>query len=376
MREIAPCCEKTVTGGIDTTMYRWFLCFSFIVLTAAFQPAVAGSPVRVRINTAHGLDNARGAVKDAGLNGATEVIVTPSSEFNGRPFLPPDKFIHDAQAAQATIMSSSFSGWDYLFDTAQYTALSRNGLVHVYAYEPRKSQPFGASPPAAFVTVNLYGGKTGDGIEFGVPKGYMGGQGQSDTASGVTAQLAGLMASIKYHHPDWNWFDIKAALRSTASNFPGGYDPQKSGYGAINYRSANALTDAARLPLFPPAALMRTSGNNTVVFAVNSFKQSRRAADALFAFRARPAPTPKESSVAELNAMGGQLLFTGDRSETTNLFALRSANNEQVYFVWLTRDAAGIYSRIEPYSILGPVQFAPEGKEPYGPRERHPDAEK
>lgn len=337
------------------------------------SPAAAGSSVRLRINTAHGLGNALGAVKDAGLSIAADVIVTPSSEFNGYPFLPPDKFILDAQAAQATIMSSSFSGWDYLFDPTLYLKLSKSGLVHVYAYEPRKGQPPGAPPPAVFVTVNLYGGKTGDGIEFGVPKGYMGGQGQSDTASGVTAQLAGLMASLKYHHPDWNWFDIKAALRSTASNFSGGYDPQKSGYGTIDYHSANALTDAARLPLFPPAALMRTTTNGKVVFAINSFKQSRRAVDALFIFSERPAPTLKELSLKELNTMGGHLLFTGDRSGTTNSLALRMTSTKPVYFVWLTKDATWLYSRIEPYSILGPVQLTPGD---YGPRVQHPGAGK
>jgi hypothetical protein len=173
------------------------------------------------------------------------------------------------------------------------------------------------------------------------------------------------MASLKYYHPDWNWFDIKAALRSTASNFSSGYDPQKSGYGAVDYRMANSLTDAARFPLFPPAALMRIAKNNAVVFAINSFKQSRRAVDALFAFSVRPVPTRKELSLDELTAMGGHLLFTGDLSETTNTFALQLASNEQAYFVWLTKDAKWRYSRIEPYSILGPVLFAPEG---YGPR--------
>lgn len=360
--------QENPVGGIDVNMLRCFYCFSLMVLAVVFLTGAAGSPVRGRINTTHGLGNAVGAVKDTGLNVATDVIMTPSSDLDGRPFLPPGKFVLDAQAAHATIMSSSFSGWDYLFDTALYPVLSRNGLVHVYAYEPRKTQPSRAPPPAVFVTVNLYGGRTGDGIEFGVPKGYMNGQGQSDTPSGVTAQLAGLMASLKYRHPDWNWFDVKAALRSTASNFPGAYNPQKSGYGAIDYRAANALTDAARLPLFPPAALMRTDKDNAVVFAVNSFKQSRRATDALFGFRIRPTPTRKELSLDELNAMGGTLLFIGDRSETTNSLALKLADNEQVYFVWLTKDARGAYSRIEPYSVLGPVLFAPEDNPLYGPR--------
>jgi len=334
-----------------------------------YSYAVAGSPVRVRINTAHGLENALGAVRDVGLSVETDVIITPSSAFNGRPFLHPDKFIHDALSVQATIMSSSFSGWDYLFDAQLYRDLTKNGLVHVYAYEPRKTQPPGAPPPASFVTVNLYGGKTGDGIEFGVTKGYMNGQGQSDTPSGVTAQLAGLMASLRYNHPDWNWFDIKAALRVTASNFPTGYNREKSGYGYVNFREANALKDTGLLPLFPPAALMRVAKNNTVVFAINPFKQSRRTADALFKFRMRPFPLLKELSLAELNEMGGQLLFVANRSATTNSLSLQLPNNEMTYFAWLTRDSKGVYSRLEPYSVLGPVLFTAENKRlAYGPR--------
>jgi hypothetical protein len=322
--------------------------------------AAAGSPVRARINTSHGLENALGAVKDVGLSVTTDVIVTPSSEFNGRPFLPPDKFILDAQSVHATILSSSFSGWDYRFDTQLYKKLTEHDLVHVYAYEPGKTQPSNAPPPAAFVTVNLYGGKTGGGIEFGIPRGYMNSHGQSDTPSGVTAQLAGLMASLKYNHPDWNWFDIKAALRTTASNFPTGYNSGKSGYGAIDFQAAHALTDSSHFPLFPPAALMRPAKNNTVVFAINSFKQKRRVADALFKFRMRPFPMLKDLTLAELTALGGKLLFTGDHSETTNSLTVQLASNEMTFFVWLSKDSTGKYSRIESYSILGPLLFTPE----------------
>ena len=337
-----------------------FLIIFAAVLAITCITSDAGSTVRVRINTTHGLENALGAVTDAGLDTTSEVIITPSSQFNGRPFLPPDKFIQDAQTVQATIMSSSFSGWDHLLDTQLYQKLTKNGLIHVYAYEPRQAQPLNTPPPAAFVTVNLYGGKTGGSIEFGIPKGYMNKKGQSDTPSGVTAQMAGLMASMKYNHPDWNWFDVKAALRVTASNFVTGYNPKNSGYGSINYHAANALKDSSHLPLFPPAALMRTPKKNTVVFAINSFKQNRRVADTLFKFRMQPFSIPKELTLAELNALGGQLLFTGDRSETTNSLTVEVANNEMTFFVWLSKDSKGIYSRMEPYSILGPVFFTAE----------------
>jgi hypothetical protein len=348
--------------GTDVIKHMLLISSLLFAVAGLCLPAYAGAPVHLRINTSHGLSNALGAVSDAGLSVIDDVIISPSSEFNGRPFLAPDAFMLDALATHATIMSSSFSNWDHLYDTAYYLKLTQKNLVHVFAYEPRKPQPPHAPPPAVFATVNLSGGTTGGGIEFGIPKGYMNGRGQSDSASGVTAQLAGLMASLKCNHPAWNWFDVKAALRLTASNFLNGYNPDTSGYGTIDYRSANAQKDAGQFPLFPPAALMRTTKNNTVVFAINSYKQTRRVADALFRFRMCPRTSLKELSLAELNAMGGQLLFTGDRSETTNSVALHLANNEMTYFVWLGKDARGRYSRLESYSILGPVLFTPANK--------------
>ena len=327
---------------------------SALVLACLAHPTTAGTLVKLRINTMHGLENAKGAVLDSGLRLDTEVSVTASSQFNGTPFLPPDKFIEDAKAAGALILSSSFSNWNFTYDTEGYEKLTANGMVHIFAYEPRQSQPWQAPPPAAFVTVNKLGGKSGGGIEFGIPSTYMGGKGQSNTPSGVTAQLAGLMACLKYSHPDWNWFDVKAALRITAANFATGYDPAAYGYGVINYRAADDLDDAAKLPLFAPAAIVIRQRDAQITFAINSFKQSRRFADALFAFATRPASQLKELTLTEINAMGGQHLFSNFDDET-NSYTYRVTSAETAYFVWFTQDARGAYSRIEPYSIFGPV---------------------
>jgi len=323
-------------------------------------PAVAGSPVGLRINTSHGLSNAQGAVLDAGLKLTTEVSVTASSHSNGTPFLPPDKLLADAKSIGATIMSSSFSGWRAAFDSLGYLPLAANNMVHVYAYEPRKTQPANAPPPAVFVTVNKIGGKTGDGIEFGVPTTYMNGKGMSATPSGVTAQLAGLMACLKYLHPAWNWFDVKAALRSTASNYASGYDPERYGYGSIDYHRANALKDGEQLPLFAPAALpftTRAQEAGQINFFINSFRQSRRLTDALFTFSVPPPVQLQELTLPEITALGGKWVFSGDLSKSKNIYTYRAITRETLYFVWFTVDTNGSYSRIEPYSIIGPVNL-------------------
>ena len=176
-----------------------------------------------------------------------------------------------------------------------------------------------------------------------------------------------MVACLKYLHPAWNWFDVKAALRATATNFATGYDPRKSGHGAIDYFAANARGDAATLPLFPPAAVFRTPRSDQIDFAINSFKQTRRVTDVLFKFAAPPSPHPKELSLSEIIALGGRMVFSGDRSTTTNTLSYKALHDEMICFVWFTQDASGTFSRIEPYSVIGPVLLLAKPPEP-GPR--------
>lgn len=344
-----------------------------VLAFASLQHAHAmGKQVRLRINTTHGLENAKGAVEDAGLQLTTQVSVTPSSRYDGRPFLQPGPFLEDGLRVGATILSSSFGGWNYLLDFTGYRELSRNGVVHVFAYEPTQTQPKNAPPPAAFVTVNAVGRTTGDGIEFGVPTDYMAGKGQSPFPSGVTAQLAGLMACLKYRHPSWNWFDVKAALRSTAGNFHSGYDPRKYGYGIIDYRSANALSEASSLPLFPPAAVIGEIHDDRIDFFVNSFRQTRRVADVLMKFPVPPPVRRMELTLEEVISLGGERIFAGDLPVDKNVVSYQASRGETAYFVWFSVDGHGMFSRIESYSIIGPVTLRLPGgtnstKEPKGP---------
>ena len=330
------------------------LMIALLAFFCAVRFSQAGAPIKLRINTMHGIENARGAVSDAGLSLISQVVVSASSEQNGQPYLPPDKLLADGLAHGATILSSSFSGWNILYDSAGYQKLTGTGVAHVFAYEPRQPQPLQAPPPAAFVTVNRIGGTSGGGIEFGVPVTYMNGKGKSSTPSGVTAQLAGLMACLKYRHPSWNWFDVKAALRATASNFATGYDPQTYGYGVIDYQAADAFADAEKLPLFGPATIAGRLAGDRLVFRINAFQQQRRFSDVLFSFSTRPKPLPKELTLNDITALGGSYLFSSYLSREKATYIHRLSPTESTYFVWFTQDSHGSYSRIEPYSILGP----------------------
>ncbi len=344
--------------SMNTSIVRKRIFTALATIACLCLPYLAGaaSQVRLRINTSHGLSNARGAVSDAGLS-PSEVLVTPSSPDNGKQYLTPEKFVEDAKSAGATILSSSFSGWNYLYDSAGYQQLTTNDMLHVFAYEPRKPQPAKAPPPAVFATVNKIGGISGGGIEFGVPTDYMNGKGQSTTPSGVTAQVAGLLACLKYRHPTWNWFDVKAALRVTAANYPTGYDPLKYGYGAINYQDANAFTSAAQLALFAPAAIILGQQGDRLLFRINPFKQTRRYTDVVFKFTRQPAQTLKELTLAEITAMGGEYLFSSNLHIDANNYSYRMIRGETTYLVWFTQDSARKFSRIEPYSIFGPITY-------------------
>jgi len=328
-----------------------FLVLAALIACSSFSQAA--EPVKLMINTSHGLSNAKGAVHDAGLSLSSQVLVSASSDQNGRPYLPPDALLDFGSANGATILSSSFSGWRYLYDSTGYAKLIDKNTTHVYAYEPRENQPPGTPPPAAFVTVNRLGGKTGGGIEFGVPVNYMKGKGGDSSPSGVTAQLAGLMACLKYRHPNWNWFDVKAALRTTASNFATGYDPRNYGYGTIDYYAANALDDPQRIPLFPPATVVARRGNLTI-FRINAFRQRRRFTEALFRFSSRPPLTQKEMTLQDITDLGGKFICSSYLARDNSTYAYHITPGETFYFVWFTHDLHGNYSRIEPYGILGP----------------------
>lgn len=329
--------------------------FIFLLVFLAQFCHAASSPISLRINTRHGFDNAKGAVVDAGLKPSVDILVTATSQHDGRPFLTADKFFEDALASGATIMSSSFNGWNFLYDSLLYRKLTDNGMVHVYAYVPKHSQPQDTPPPAAFVTVNKIGGATGGGIEFGVPANYMS-KGKSDTPSGVTAQLAGLMASLKFLHPTWNWFDIKAALRSTATNFSSGYDPLNYGYGIIDFQAANQLSRAENLPLFAPSVITRILPDERIVFQINPFKQTRRFTEVLFRFRSRPAEKMKELSLSEIVAMGGEYMYSNYLRADPYAFAFTVTEDGKPYYAWFTQDYNGRYSRLESYSIFGPIR--------------------
>ena len=123
---------------------------------------------------------------------------------------------------------------------------------------------------------------------------------------------------------------------------------------------AGLLLSIALLPLFAPAAVVLAQKGNQIAFQINPFRQTRRMTDVLFRFTTPPAVHLKELTLPEITAMGGKHLFSSYLRLPTNVFSYRDTRNETAYFVWFTMDRQGTYSRIEPYSVLGPIRLRGE----------------
>lgn len=177
------------------------------------------------------------------------------------------------------------------------------------------------------------------------------------TLSCLTAANAGIMAVLRYQHPTWNWFDIKAALRQTGTNWSTGYDRNNYGFGQVNHATATAFTNAEIL-LQSPSVATSTSAYGQFKFTVYPFKQTRRVKEVLFQFDTNPGFQANELTLTQIQALGGTKVteYTGTTATTTTPIYTAFTND---YFVWFTADnasdTAARFSRIDTYSILGPL---------------------
>jgi hypothetical protein len=192
------------------------------------------------------------------------------------------------------IYTSSFTG--YTGDTvSKYNQFDGVDLTHNYAFTVSTN-----SPPPIFHTApggGSFASASGvewtiDGIEFTF----------GTSLSALTAANAGLLASIRYDHPTWNWFDVKAAIRQTASNWNTGYDDTNYGFGNAYYASSTALSDSSIL-LQPPVAATSTAGAySQLTFTLYPFKQTRRVKEVLFRFDSDPGFQANELSLSDITS--------------------------------------------------------------------------
>lgn len=245
------------------------------------------------------------------------------------------------------LYTSSFTG--YSGDTVtQYNYSATYDIAHNYAFTVSINSP----PPAFHIAPGGGGWASASGVEWTIDPAIF----NTSSLSSLTAANAGIMASLRYNHPTWNWFDVKAALRQTGANWATGYNNAAYGFGQVNYATANAFTDG-QIALQPPVAASSIILDR-ISFTLYPFKQTRRVKEVLFQFASAPSFQSGELTLNAIQALGGTKIteYTGTTATeiTPSYAAITNA-----YFVWFTADnatdSAANFSRIDTYSVLGPT---------------------
>lgn len=237
----------------------------------------------------------------------------------------------------------------------EFNTYSPYDLNYNYAYSNSPVLPATTLPPTFHSAPGGSGYPSNYGVEWTLNPAIF----NTSTLSSHTASNAGMMAVLRFLHPTWNWFDVKAALRQTGTNWPTGYDRTTYGFGQVNYATATALLDSQIL-LQPPASLGVVTSLGYITFTLYPFKQSRRVKDVLFQFPSAPAFQANELTLGAIQALGGTKVaeYTNITATTTRPFSVSSVITNG-YFAWLTadnaNDAVANFSRIDTYSVQGPL---------------------
>ncbi|MBI5400732.1 MAG: right-handed parallel beta-helix repeat-containing protein [Candidatus Yonathbacteria bacterium] len=327
------------------------------------------APIKILSNSRHAYDSIRYSIND--LLGRPHYDPLPLSEFVIHSTSMDDTFAGDANVALLStsrydesgvlvpsqapyqLYTSSFSGYTGDRSASYYNTFASYDLVDNYAFISG-SFVIPPLPPAFRVAPGNANFGSGAGVEWTLPPPDF----ASTSLSGVTAINAGIMAGIRFSHSTWNWFDVKAALRQTATNWATGYSTSTYGFGTISTSTANVLTDG-QLLLQPPAVATSTSGiYSQITFTLYPFRQTRRVKDVLFQFSSNPGFQANELTLANIQALGGTKIteYTGTTATTTAPIYTAVTN---AYFVWFTAnnntDSAANFSRIDTYNVLGPL---------------------
>lgn len=248
-------------------------------------------------------------------------------------------------------------------DVAQYTALYAGGAIrsNAIAIQVGGQLAAGTAPPTLETTTsspNSTNGGTGWGTEFGLSASYLGLDTTAD--SWTCGEMAGFLAALKYEHPSWSWFDVKAALRQTASNWSAGYTHTAFGYGYVNWQAADLIASTGSLYLQPPGmTVANASSGGVATITLYPFRQARRAREVVYSVSPSYVwPTGRnEYTSADLAASGAVLVYTSNGTDATPTFNYNAGSNSAVVsLIAFTTDGNGNYSRVEEFS---PVAVQP-----------------
>jgi hypothetical protein len=250
------------------------------------------------------------------------------------------------------VLNASYCCYEPFVDQQFYATLEAQNTVYAIPLAQKvrgTSLPTNTEPGigiAVSSSQNSSNGGTGPGIEFGLSTSYLGLDTSED--SWVSAEVAGFLGALLNQHPTWNFFDAKAALRVTASQWATGYNNTFFGYGYINYSAATA---ASTLYLQPPGVAVSQTAT-TATFTLFPFRQTRRGHEVIYSVNpAYSWPVKNEYSLSDITASGATLLYTGNSTDIEPSFTYNAAATGTLSIIAFTTDGAGAYSRVESFSL-------------------------
>lgn len=262
-----------------------------------------------------------------------------------------------ANHAPYNILNASICQYTVANDLAFYPALLAQNAIYTIPIGGGVGScgllPNGTEPGVLISTAtstNSGDGATGWGTEFALSASYKGLNTTED--SWDSAALAGFYASMTdaSQHPTWNFFDIKAAFRQTASNWSTGYNSATYGYGIFNYDLATAIGSTSSLYLQPPGMVISPHFGYAIV-ALIPYRQTRRTREVVYSVSAAYSfPIKNEFTTADITASGATLLYTSNGTDVEPTYTFMPTVNGSVTFIAFTTDGLGNYSRFESFS--------------------------
>lgn len=250
------------------------------------------------------------------------------------------------------VVSSSWSDTMQADDYDTYATALANGVLSNWAYVPNSPWGADAQPPIAGANSDYCtNGTSGYGAEFCLNQSFSVAYPGCDTStpSSATSSVSQILAALKQQHSGFNWFDVKAAVRQTAANWPT-YSPTTYGYGAINYAAANALVATASLFLQPPGMYVTNNGYYLRI-SLLPYRQTRRIAEVVYAVSAAYTwPAKNEYTTTDLAASGGTLIYTSNGTDVVPVFTYVPAASGTVKLMAFTADGNGNYSAAQQYT--------------------------
>lgn len=172
--------------------------------------------------------------------------------------------------------------------------------------------------------------------------------------SEATARIAGYLTFLLHEHPTWNFFDARAALRQTASNYRSSLgwsisdidaSHDRGGYGLVDKSLANAVST---LDPFPPLRQQFESSHNKLTFSWINFAQTLFDSTQVSFFHSFP------TRVSPCSA--GEKLF----SSTTSPHIYSLEHTLDGYLVFCTGTPTSIIESFCVHSI-SQIYYAPAG---------------